>query len=131
MCLFQAPLDSCLGSPFFASLSVHSLHFTVYAPSMKGSLQKGRFDKACALTCRFLCRSPAHRPKPPHPLPLSLILHRQTTPHHLTLNPSPRTPIGTRTPFAKTTPGKKLPFSFCPKWAKYCFESIISEERPY
>ena len=30
---FQAPLDTCLGSPFFASLSVHGLHFTVYAPS--------------------------------------------------------------------------------------------------
>ena len=27
---FQAPLDTCLGSPFFASLSVHGLHFTVY-----------------------------------------------------------------------------------------------------
>ena len=33
MRLFQAPLDTCLGSPFFASLSVHGLHFTVYAPS--------------------------------------------------------------------------------------------------
>ena len=30
---FQAPLDTCLDSPFFASLSVHSLHFTVYALS--------------------------------------------------------------------------------------------------
>ena len=26
---FQAPLDTCLGSPFFASLSVHGLHFMV------------------------------------------------------------------------------------------------------
>ena len=34
MRLFQAPLDTCLGSPFFASLSVHGLHFTVYAPSI-------------------------------------------------------------------------------------------------
>ena len=33
MRLFQAPLDTCLGSPFFASLSVHGLHFTVYAAS--------------------------------------------------------------------------------------------------
>ena len=33
MRLFQAPLDTCLDSPFFASLSVHGLHFTVYAPS--------------------------------------------------------------------------------------------------
>ena len=34
MRLFQAPLDTCLVSPFFASLSVHGLHFTVYAASM-------------------------------------------------------------------------------------------------
>ena len=31
MRLSQAPLDSCLGSPFLASLSVHGLHFTGYA----------------------------------------------------------------------------------------------------
>ena len=31
MRLFQAALDTCLDSPFFASLSVHGLHFTVYA----------------------------------------------------------------------------------------------------
>ena len=35
MRLFQAALDTCLGSPFFASLSVHGLHFTVYVPSME------------------------------------------------------------------------------------------------
>ena len=34
MRLFQAALDTCLDSPFFAGLSVHSLHFTVYAPSI-------------------------------------------------------------------------------------------------
>ena len=33
MRLFQAPLDTPLDSPFFANLSVHGLHFTVYAPS--------------------------------------------------------------------------------------------------
>ena len=33
MRLFQGPLDTCLDSPFFASLSVHGLHFTVYAAS--------------------------------------------------------------------------------------------------
>ena len=27
---FQAALDTCLDNPFFASLSVHGLHFTVY-----------------------------------------------------------------------------------------------------
>ena len=35
MRLFQAALDTCLDSPFFASLSVHGLHFTAYAPSIK------------------------------------------------------------------------------------------------
>ena len=35
MRLFQAALDTCLDSPFFASLSVHCLHFTVYVPSRK------------------------------------------------------------------------------------------------
>ena len=34
MPLFQAPLDTCLDSPFFVGLSVHGLHFTVYAPSI-------------------------------------------------------------------------------------------------
>ena len=34
MRLFQAPLDTCLCSPFFASLSVPGLHFTVYAVSI-------------------------------------------------------------------------------------------------
>ena len=33
MRLFQAPLGTCLGSPFFANHSVHGLHFTVYALS--------------------------------------------------------------------------------------------------
>ena len=37
---FQAPLDTCLGSPFFASLSVHGLHFTVYAASNMVRLRK-------------------------------------------------------------------------------------------
>ena len=36
MRLFQATLDTCLDSPFLASLSVHGLHFMVYAPSMEG-----------------------------------------------------------------------------------------------
>ena len=33
MRLFQAALDTCLDSPFSATLSVHGLHFTVCAPS--------------------------------------------------------------------------------------------------
>ena len=35
--LFWAALDTCLDSPFFASLSVHGLHFTVYVPSKKAA----------------------------------------------------------------------------------------------
>ena len=43
MRLFQAALDTCLDSPFFASLSVHGLHFTVYTPSINiGGYQKGK-----------------------------------------------------------------------------------------
>ena len=38
--LLQAALDTCLDSPFFASLSVHGLHFTVYAPSSSFGVQK-------------------------------------------------------------------------------------------
>ena len=38
MRLFQAALDTRLDSPFFASLSVHGLHFTVYASSILPSL---------------------------------------------------------------------------------------------
>ena len=37
MRLFQAALDTCLDSPFLASLSVHGLHFTVYAASTNTS----------------------------------------------------------------------------------------------
>ena len=42
MRLFQAALDTCLDSPFFASLSVHGLHFTVYAPSTNAVLAGGK-----------------------------------------------------------------------------------------
>ena len=41
MRLFQAALDTCLGSPFFASLSVHGLHFTFYAPSKTPECREG------------------------------------------------------------------------------------------
>ena len=34
MRLFWAALDTSLDSPFFASLSVHGLHFTAYARSI-------------------------------------------------------------------------------------------------
>ena len=42
MRLFQAALDTCLDSPFFASLSVHGLLFTVYAPSIESCPQLSR-----------------------------------------------------------------------------------------
>ena len=44
MRLLQAPLKSCLGSPFFASLSTHGLHFTVYALSNFASYFFGDFS---------------------------------------------------------------------------------------
>ena len=44
MRLFQAPLDTCLGSPFFASLSVHGLHFMVYAASIKTKVDVSKMD---------------------------------------------------------------------------------------
>ena len=43
MRLFQAGLDTCLDSPFSATLSVHGLHFTVYAPSNLPPLPGGHF----------------------------------------------------------------------------------------
>ena len=48
--LFQAALDTCLNSPFFASLSVHGLDFTVYAPSQNVCV-RGLF---VALSCFFV-----------------------------------------------------------------------------
>ena len=51
---FQAALDTCLDSPFFASLSVHGLHFTVYAPSTTA----WRISVLC-----FLRNVGSHRPK--------------------------------------------------------------------
>ena len=53
MRLFQAAVDTCLDSPFFASLSVHGLHFTVYAPSKKGSIQT--LTTLRTLGCPNLC----------------------------------------------------------------------------
>ena len=41
---FQAALDTCLGSLFFASLSVHGLRFTVYAASIFAHLSTFFFD---------------------------------------------------------------------------------------
>ena len=44
MRLVWAALNACLDSPFFASLSVHGLHFTVCAPSRRGVLHSGRAE---------------------------------------------------------------------------------------
>ena len=61
MRLFQAPLDTPLDSPFFVSLSVHGLHFTVCAPSR--NLRR----RSCEATLR-LRRSTIHaRGAPPSP----------------------------------------------------------------
>ena len=47
MRLFQAALGTCLDSPFFASLSVHGLHFTVYALELcDNTLSKKGSEKA-------------------------------------------------------------------------------------
>ena len=40
MRLFPAALDTPLDSPFSSTLSVHGLHFTVYAPSSSDSIAK-------------------------------------------------------------------------------------------
>ena len=73
MRLFQAALDTCLGSPFFASLSVHGLHFTVYAPSRKGSFEPNL--KVFRTTDRVLSGR-SHRNLPPF-LPFLKILRIQ------------------------------------------------------
>ena len=57
---------------------------TPFGEKLQGRLLKGSFDKACALTCRFLCQSPPHPPNPPHPLPFSLLFHGKTTSDFLT-----------------------------------------------
>ena len=44
---FQAALDTCLDSPFSASLSVHGLHFMVCAPS--GNSLRESFGPVCLL----------------------------------------------------------------------------------
>ena len=46
MRLFQAALDTYLDNPFFASLSVRGLHFTVYAPSKKTEVVL-QFSESC------------------------------------------------------------------------------------
>ena len=52
MRLFQAALDTCLDSPFLASLSIHGLHFTVYAPS---SFVRYRQDRRTKKTAKRRC----------------------------------------------------------------------------
>ena len=78
----------------------------------KGSLLKGSFNKACALTCHFLCRSLPHPPASPSlsrfPL-FSTGKPRPTTHLNPTPNRSPRDNSKNSHPFAKTTPGKNYP----------------------
>ena len=72
---------------------------------LEGRLLKGSFDKACALTCRFFCRSPPHPPPSPPPPPFPLFFTGKPSPHHPP-EPDPETlprgtPIGTAIPFRK------------------------------
>ena len=80
---------------------------------LKGRSLKSSFDKACALTCRFLRRSPPHPPPPPpHPFPFSLIFHRKTAPEHPP-EPDPKPlPQGHQwalPPLCENYPGKNYP----------------------
>ena len=72
---------------------------------LKGSLLKGSFDKACALTRRFLCRS---QPPPSPPLPFSLTFHWRTTLHH---PPEPDPKPLPRDTNRNSHPLRKLPLS--------------------
>ena len=62
MRLFQAALDTCLDNPFFASLSVHGLHFTVYAPSSILSTFPTVFVSAFSAFSAFLLRGVSSDP---------------------------------------------------------------------
>ena len=73
---------------------------------LKGRLLKGSFDKACALTCRFLRRSPPHPPPSPPPSPFPLFSRGKPPPSTRPQTPPPGTPIGTRTPLRKLPPVK-------------------------
>ena len=56
MRLFQAALDTCLDSPLLASLSVHGLHFTVYAASNYGPrnyYKKKIAEGSCNCKCKL------------------------------------------------------------------------------
>ena len=95
--------------PFSLSLLVPPDEW--FGEKLKGRLLKGSLDKACALTCRFLCLSPLHHPQhpqppPPHPLPLRLFLifHRQPPPT-TRLSPSSRDTNRNSRPFAENYPG--------------------------
>ena len=78
---------------------------------IKGRSLKGIFDKACPLTCRFLCRSLSHPPPSPSSSPFSLIFQGKKNPPPPPPSTRPQTPypggLSNRNchPFAKTTPG--------------------------
>ena len=76
MRLFQATLDTPLDNPFSATLSVHGLHFTVYAPSILGCQ---RLQSPALRNPGFHKLPPGPSPKTPHPapqnLPLQISLH--------------------------------------------------------
>ena len=63
---FQAALDTCLDSPSFASLSVHGLHFTVYAPSSSDCAVSNLSQFTVVVVARF-CKKVATPPLQPPP----------------------------------------------------------------
>ena len=58
MRLFQAPLDTCLGSPFFASLSVHGLHPTFFHADFREGISSPNFVEGSILPLSKLCAEP-------------------------------------------------------------------------
>ena len=112
---------TCVLGPFseslksaFVCICARSFAFANIGKKLKGRLLKGSFNKACALTCRFLCLSPPPPPTPPpSPLPhfplFSTGKPPPTTALNPTPNPSPRDTNRNSHPFAKTTAGKNYP----------------------
>ena len=110
--IFKRPVSSIFRI-FFRIFSCFQTIFRVklffLGEKLKGRLLKGSFGKACALTCRLLCRSLPHPPTLPTPFPFSLIFHNNHPPLLTPPNPSPRDTNRNSHPFAKTTPGKNYP----------------------
>ena len=113
----QPPPDLILPPwPWTSSNPPQPAQFTRIGEKQKGRLLKGSFHKACALTCRFLCRSPPHPSTLPTPFPFPFCFHRKPTPHHPP-EPDPealpRDATRTCIPL-RTNPGKNYPLVSSP-----------------